>query len=58
MIKTIGKKSTEGIERIGEASGFGSRPTSEEAGCSDLEMHAGTCKGPGTHSCSACAHVY
>ena len=51
------KKSIEGLERSGKGSSSRPRSTSEEAGCSDIKMHAGPCSRPGTSESSSCLNV-
>ena len=48
IITCAGKKGFEGIEGSGEDSSSCSGETGEEAGCGDIEVHAGlgSCSGP------------
>lgn len=57
-IVIAGKKGFKGIERSGKASSSCSRSTSEEAGCSDIEMHAGSGSCSSSSQSSSCANVH
>ena len=47
VLKIVGKKGFESLERSGEASSSSSGPAGEEAGRRDIKVHAGSCSSSG-----------
>ncbi|RRT60788.1 hypothetical protein B296_00002922 [Ensete ventricosum] len=55
---SVGQKSSQGIERNSEASGYSPRPPGEEAGGGDAEVHAGARPSTSPHTSSSRTHVH